>query len=86
VATSTKSSGEIEVRFSRVRGAHFYKVFHSSLDPSSNEVVWTLLASTTRARNVFKDFTPYQPNWFRVTAVGVNTESLPSDVAMGRAA
>ncbi len=86
VATGTKSSGEIEVRVNRVHGAHFYKVFHSAIDPTNNEVVWTLLATTTRVRNVFKGFEPFQPQWFRVTAVGVSTESLPSDVAMGRAA
>ena len=31
VATSTKSSGVIELRFRRVRGAHFYKIYHLSL-------------------------------------------------------
>ena len=86
VATSTKSAGEIEVRFRRVRGAHYYKVYHSSVDPASGAVVWSLLLTTTRGRNLLQGFEAYQPNWFRVTAVGVNGESLPSDVAMGRAA
>ena len=86
VATSTKSAGEIELRFRLVRGAHYYKVYHSSVDPASGAVVWTLLLTTTRARNLVQGFDAYQPNWFRFTAVGVNGESLPSDVAMGRAA
>lgn len=86
VATSTKSSGEIELRFRRVRGAHFYKIYQSSVDPATGAAVWTLLVATTRSRNLLHGFEAYQPNWFRVTAVGVNGESLPSDVAMGRAA
>lgn len=86
VATSTKSSGVIELRFRRVRGAHFYKIYHSAVDPATNEVVWELLTTTTRGRNLLQGFKPFQSNWFRVSAVGVNGESLPSDAALGRAA
>ena len=86
VATAAKASGEIEFRFRKVHGAHYYRMYKSEVDPTTGNAVWVLLGTTTRVRNVLSGFASYKAFWFRVSAVGVNGEGLPSDAALGRAA
>lgn len=86
VATPTDKSGEIEFRFRKVRGAHYYNVYRADVDPASGNVEWKLVLTTTRARNVFTGLESYKPYWFCASAVGVDGEGLKSDAAMGRAA
>lgn len=85
-ALSTDKAGQIEFRFNKVRGAHYYNVFRAEQDPAGGDAKWTLVLTTTRARNVFSDLESFKPYWFCVSAVGVNGEGLKSDIALGRAA
>ncbi len=40
----------------------------------------------SRQRFIVTGLTPYQSYWFRIVALGIDKEGLPSDVVLGRPA
>lgn len=86
VATATDSAGDLLVRWTRGEGARMYRLERADRDPAAGEVNWSPVAQTARQRFVVSGLRPYEANWFRVIAIGIDREGLPSDVVMGRAA
>ena len=86
VATATDVSGKVRLRWSRTIGAKVYRVEQAKSDPAAGEVIWNSIALVGRAKHDVTGLTSYAPNWFRVVAVGISSEGLPSDVVLGRAA
>ncbi len=86
VAFPTNFANEVELRHKSVHGAHLYKVYQSSIDPSTGAPDWKLVLETTRNRNVITGLESYKPYWFCVSAMGVKGEGMKSDVVLGRAA
>jgi hypothetical protein len=85
-AEPTSVSGRIVLRWGRAQGARVYRVEQADVDPTKGTAQWSTVQLTTRLRLNVDGQVPYQAAWFRVSAIGINAESLPSDVVMGRAA
>ena len=85
-ASATNSTGELELRFKKVHGAHYYKMYRSETNPNVGVAKWELVDSTTRVRNFLKGYESFKPFFFCVSAVGVNGEGLKSNAVVGRAA
>ncbi len=62
-----------------------YQVQICAKDPAVDPA-WTTLALVSKRQYTAVDLEPYNLYWFRVIAVNVAGESLPSDVLMARAA
>lgn len=86
VAVPTDVSGELQLRWGRTEGARMYRVERAQSDPAAGPTTWTQVALISRQRYVVSGLTSYQPAWFRIIALGIDSEGLPSDVVMGRAA
>lgn len=85
-AVATDVSGELKLRHSKAAGALLYRVERAMSDPTAGETTWVPVALTSRQRIEISGLTPYEACWFRVIGVGKNSEGLPSDVVLGRAA
>ena len=85
-AEATDESGNILVRWGKAEGGRLFKLQQASGDPALGEVTWTTVATTGRQRAVLTGMEPFKAYYFRVIAVGITHEGLPSDIVMGRAA
>jgi hypothetical protein len=85
-AFPTNFAKEVELRLKGVHGAHIYKVYQSTVDPTTGNAEWKFILETTRTRTIITGLESFKPYWFCVSAVGVNGEGLKSDVVLGRAA
>lgn len=85
-ARATDTSGEVLLRWGHASGTRIFRVEQASGDPALGSVTWSTVALISRQRFVVRNLTSYKENWFRITAIGVDSEGLPSDVVMGRAA
>ncbi len=85
-AEATDEEGNLMLRWGRTVGARMFRVEQASSDPALGAVTWTSAALTGRQRVVLTGLEPYKACYFRVVAIGIAHEGLPSDIVMGRAA
>jgi hypothetical protein len=85
-AEATDEQGSLLVRWSRTVGARMFRVEQASGDPALGTVTWSSVALTGRQRVAISDLEPYKACYFRVVAIGITHEGMPSDIVMGRAA
>lgn len=86
VAASTDAAGVIQLRWSKTLGARLFRVEQAQGDPAAGETKWNSLGLVGRQSFVVEGLDSYQAYWFRITALGIQSEGLPSDTVMGRAA
>lgn len=75
----------VRIEWKGERNVRLYQVQMSATDPAGTPA-WTTVALTSKRQHTVSDLEPYRVYWFRVIAVNVAGESLPSDVLMARAA
>ena len=85
-ASATDESGSILVRWGKAEGGLMSRLEQASGDPALGEVTWSTVILTGRQRAVLSGMEPYKAYYFRVIAVGITHEGMPSDIVMGRAA
>ncbi len=85
-ADPTDESGNVLVRWGKAEGGRMFRVEQASGDPALGTVTWTAVALTGRQRIVIGGLDPFKAYFFRVIAIGITHEGLPSDIVMGRAA
>lgn len=85
-ASATSVKGQVLLRWPRTVGARMFRVEKALADPAAGNVQWVTVAQISRQRVVVNNLEPYAPNWFRVVAIGVDSEGLPSAIVVGRAA
>ena len=86
MAKMTGLSGEVEVIWARVPGAHSYQLLRTETDPTHPGMEWTPVASTTKVRCKANGLVPYKAYWFAVQALGTSGPSAISGPMIGRAA
>lgn len=75
----------VKIEWKGEKKVRLYQVQMSTTDPAVNPA-WTMVALTSKRQHTEAGLEPYKMYWFRVIAVNVAGESLPSDVLMARAA
>jgi hypothetical protein len=85
-AEPTDETGNVLVRYSKALGGRMYRTEQASGDPALGAVTWTTVAVTARQRVVISGLEPFKAYFFRVVAMGITHEGLPSDIVVGRAA
>jgi len=75
----------VKLEWKGEKKVRLYQVQMSTKDPSGTPE-WTSVALISKRQYTIVDLEPYSMYWFRVIAVNVAGESLPSDVLMARAA
>lgn len=85
-ASSTDVSGQVKLRWSKAEAARMFRVERALSDPTLGAPEWKPLSLVARQHYIVRELRPYESCWFRVTAIGVDKEGLPSDVVLGRAA
>ncbi len=85
-ARSTYEEGTIKLSWGRTVGARMFRVERAEGDPTLPTTVWSSVTQTTRQSVDVANLVPYQAYYFRVVAMGTQTEGKPSDVVLGRAA
>lgn len=53
---------------------------------TAGAATWTAIGQVSRQRFIVTGLVPYQSYWFRIVALGIDKEGLPSDVVLGRPA
>lgn len=86
IAKSTDTSGGLMVRWNKAVGARLYRTERAVSDPTVGETTWIPVGITSRQRIELSGLEPYAPCWIRVIGVGKNSEGLPSEIVLGRAA
>ncbi|MBP9080570.1 MAG: fibronectin type III domain-containing protein [Flavobacteriales bacterium] len=84
-ARITGITGQLELRWESVRGAHGYQVWMTDKDPELH-ASWQSTGYTSRVTHLVTDLESYKAYWFCVSAIGAAGESAQSDPAMNRAA
>ncbi|MBK7383180.1 MAG: fibronectin type III domain-containing protein [Flavobacteriales bacterium] len=82
----TGEAGEVEVLWTKERGADSYNVFRTLTDPAGSNVVWEHVGTTTKRRFTMEGMESLKRYWFAVRAVGAAGSSVMSDPAIGVAA
>ena len=85
-ADATDEKGNILVRWSKTTGGRLFRVEQASGDPAMGDVTWVSVALTGRQRAVLVGMEAFKAHYFRIIAIGITHEGLPSDIVMGRAA
>lgn len=85
-AAATDESGNILVRWGKAEGGRMFRLEKASGDPALGIVTWSTVSLTGRQRVVVPGVDPFKAYYFRVVAIGITHEGLPSDIVMGRAA
>lgn len=85
-AEATDVSGEVKLRWGLTVGARMFRIEQAASDPTLGETTWTSIGQVSRQRFIVSGLTPYKSYWFRIVAMGIDKEGLPSDVVMGRPA
>lgn len=85
-ATATDVSGEVKLRWNRTLAARMFRIEQASGDPALGNVTWTAIGQVSRQRFIVSGLRPYDTYWFRIVALGIDKEGLPSDVVLGRPA
>lgn len=84
--TRTAYEGRVKLDWKTVKGTKSYIVMMTTENPESETAVWTAAATTTKSKLEVSDLTFGNYYYFRVKAVGANSESPFSEVAFIRAA
>ncbi|MBK8500448.1 MAG: hypothetical protein IPL52_16910 [Flavobacteriales bacterium] len=85
-AEATDEEGSLLVRWSKTVGARMFRVEQASGDPALGTVTWTTVLQTGRQRATLTGLEPFKAGYFRVVAIGITHEGMPSDIVLGRAA
>lgn len=85
-ATATDVSGEVKLRYGRTVAARMFRIEQATSDPTLGETTWITIGQVSRQRFIVTGLTPYKSYWFRIIAMGIDKEGLPSDVVLGRPA
>lgn len=85
-ALRSSHGGVIDLDWEVVPNAVSYQVMMTTNDPSQVDAVWTTVAVTSKSKAEINNLMPGQYYWFRVKAVGRNSDSGFSDPAMVMAA
>jgi hypothetical protein len=85
-ACSTDVSGQVKLRWGKAEASRIFKVEQALSDPTMGVATWQTLGLVSRQHFIVSGLKPYESCWFRVTAIGIDKEGLPSDVVLGRAA
>ncbi|HNR55610.1 MAG TPA: fibronectin type III domain-containing protein [Flavobacteriales bacterium] len=75
----------VKIEWKSEKRVRLYQVQMSATDPAGT-AEWTTVALISKRYCTVAGLEPYKMYWFRVIAVNVAGESLPSDVLMARAA
>ena len=75
----------VKVEWKGEKRVRLYQVQMSTTDPAVAPA-WNTVALVTKRQHTVTGLEPYKMYWFRIIAVNVAGESLPSDVLMARAA
>lgn len=86
VATATDVAGEVLIRWGKVTGAIMFRLDQAESDPTVGNTTWKTIGQVGRQSFVAEGLESYKAYWFRVTALGTESEGLPSDAVLGRAA
>ncbi len=85
-AERTDSKGELLVRWGKTVGGRMFRVEQASSNPALGEVTWSTVALTGRQRVVIGGLVSRAEGYFRVVAMGITHEGMPSDIVMAYAA
>ncbi len=85
-ASATDVSGEVKLRWGRTLAARMFRIEQADSDPTLGTTTWTTIGQVSRQRFIVTGLTPYKSYWFRIVAMGIDKEGLPSDVVLGRPA
>lgn len=75
----------VKIEWKGEKNVRLYQVQMSAKDPAVDPA-WSTVTLTSKRQHTVTGLEPYKMYWFRVIAVNVAGESLPSDVLMARAA
>lgn len=82
---TTGVTGQVAIKWSRVRGATVYQVWMTDGDPNDAKS-WQPLAATHRVSLIVDDLKSLSNYWFTISAIGAAGEGAKSDPAKGIAA
>ncbi len=85
-AEATDEQGCLLVRWGKAVGGRIFRLEKASDNPALGTVTWSTVLLTGRQRAVVSGLEPYKACYFRVVAIGITHEGMPSDIVMGRAA
>ena len=77
-----RHTGEVELSWRLVRNAASYVVEMTTSDPQLAETKWTTAAITTKVKVKFADLNVGEFYYYRVKAIGRNSESIYSDISL----
>jgi hypothetical protein len=78
--------GEVQLRWTGVRNRNAYHIYMTESDPAKPDTTWKVVAVTGKITYSVTGLVPYEPYWFRVSAVGALGEGPASMPKPGRAA
>ena len=79
-------SGQVKLRWYKTDAARMFRIDQAESDPAAGATTWVTVGMVSRHRYIVAGLQPYASYWFRVAAIGIDKEGLPSDVVVGRAA
>ena len=82
-ADATDVSGEVKLRWGRTVAARMFRVEQAESDPTLGNTTWNSIGQVSRQRFIVSGLVPYKSHWFRIVALGIDKEGLPSDVVLG---
>lgn len=85
-ATATDVSGEVKLRYGRPPATRMFRIERADTDPTLGETTWVTIGQVSRQHFIVTGLVPYKSYWFRIIAMGIDKEGLPSDVVLGRPA
>lgn len=85
-ADASDVSGEVKLRWGRTVAARMFRVEQATSDPAQGTTTWNTIGQVSRQRFIVTGLKPYDSYWFRIVALGIDKEGLPSDVVLGRPA
>ena len=85
-ASATDVSGEVKLWWGRTVAARMFRIEQAASDPTLGVTTWNTAGQVSRQRFTITGLEPYKSYWFRIVALGIDKEGLPSDVVLGRPA
>lgn len=85
-ASATDVSEQVKLRWTKTQAARMFRIERAESDPTAGETTWVTVGLVSRQHFVATGLKSYATYWFRVIAIGIDKEGLPSDVVLGRAA
>ena len=85
-ASATDVSGEVKLLWGLTLAARMFRIERAESDPTLGETTWVTVGQVSRQRFTVTGLIPYKTYWFRIIAMGIDKEGLPSDVVLGRPA